>query len=131
MIGYHGTPREALDSILAEGLLRDRTESHGCQQGGHVAIAETPEIAANFGDMILAVELEGLDGLSEFHGCEARVHGDIPPERVRLYDGPTPIPSLAGHVDPALTPLGNHPACCFPWRLEGFDFANYREDGGA
>ena len=125
MTGYHGAPPEHLDSILTEGLLRARAESHGCQQGGHVAIAETPEIAANFGDVLLAVELDGLEGLSNFYGGEARVHGDISPERLSVLDQQV-TPSLDGHIDPATTPLGNHPACCFPWRLEGFDFDTYR-----
>ena len=127
-IGYHGVPRADIDSVLREGLLSDRTVSNGCQQGGHVAIAETPEIAACFSPerIVLVVDLDGLEGLSEFHGGEARVHGDIPRERLSIYQGEV-IPSLEGHIDPARTPLGNHPACCFVWRLEGFDLADYKE----
>ena len=114
-----------------EGLLRSRTISYGCQQGGHVAIAETPEIAACFGNVILVVNLDGLEGLSEFHGGEARVHGDIAAERLsRFLYSEQVVPSLDRHVDPAKTPLGNHPACCFAWRLDGFDMADYREIRG-
>jgi hypothetical protein len=126
-VGYHGTPRAALDSVLRGGLLRDRTESYGCQNGGHVAIAETPEIAFAFGDMILVVDLDSLEALSEFYGGEARVHGDIAPERLSVYDGPEVVASLAGHIDPGWTPLGQHPACVEPARLVGFDFETYRE----
>lgn len=126
MVGYHGLPRWDLDSVMAEGLRRDRTESRGCQAGGHVCITETPEIAANFGDLVLAVELDGLEGLSQFHGREARVHGDIPPSRLSVYEEEV-IPNWDGYIDPAKTKLLNHPDCCFPWRLDGFDFADYRE----
>ena len=125
MIGYHGTPRDALDSILAEGLLRDRTESYGCQAGGHVCVTEAPEIAANFGDVVLVIDLDGLEGLSKFHGREARVHGDVAPSRLSVYRRDV-TPGWDGYVDPAKTPLGNHPACCFVWRLDGFDWTTYR-----
>lgn len=125
-VGYHGVPRKDLDSVLSEGLLRDRTESYGCQQGGHIAIAGTPEIAANFGEVILAVILDDLEGMSLWYGGEARVHGDIPPSRLSVYQHDV-SPGWKGYIDPAKTPLGNHPACCYPWRLEGFDFDDYRE----
>jgi hypothetical protein len=126
MVGYHGVPRADLDSVMSEGLLRDRTQSWGCQQGGHVAIAETPEIAACFGDVVLVIDLDGLEGLSEFHGGEARVHGDICRERLTVRRVNV-VPSLDEHIDPAKTKLGNHPACCFAWRLDGFDMADYQE----
>jgi hypothetical protein len=112
--------------VLSEGLRCDRTVSLGCQNGGHIAIAKTPEIAACFGDVVLVIDLDGLEGLSKFHGGEARVHGDIGPERLSVLRVDV-VPSLEGHIDPAKTQLGNHPACCFAWRLEGFDLATYAE----
>jgi hypothetical protein len=73
------------------------------------------------------IDLDGLSGLSDFLGGEARVHGDIPPERISLYDGPPVVASLDGHIDPGKTPLAQHPACVHPSRLKGFDFSTYRE----
>jgi hypothetical protein len=110
--------------VRKEGLLRSRTISYGCQQGGHVAIAETPEIAATFGNVILVLDLDGLPGVSDFYGGEARVHGDIPPERISLYDGPPVVGSRDGHIDPGKTPRMQHPACVD----DEFDLSTYREE---
>jgi hypothetical protein len=120
-VGYHGLPRADLDSVMSEGLLRAKSARLGqnCQSGGCLSLAETPEVAATFGDVILEVQLDGLEGVSEFHGLEARVHADIPPGKLSVHEDEV-IPSREGFIDPAKTPLGNHPACCFSWRLEGF-----------
>jgi hypothetical protein len=132
MVGYRGTPMRDLGGVLPDGLLRARKtrRSLGCQHGGCISIAETPAIAATFIEWcgrVLVVDLEGLPGLGAFWGGETRVHGNIPPDRISLYEGPPVVPSLAGHVDPGKTPLGNHPACVHPPKLDGFDFATYRE----
>ena len=59
------------------------------------------------------VDLDCLSGLSEFYGGEARVNGDIAPERLSVYKGEV-TPSLSGHIDPMKTPLHQHPACVTP-----------------
>ena len=41
------------------------------------------------------VDLDCLSGLSEFYGGEARVNGDIAPERLSVYKGEV-TPSLTG-----------------------------------
>ena len=53
------------------------------------------------------VDLDCLSGLSEFYGGEARVNGDIAPERLSVYKGEV-TPSLSGHIDPMKTPLHQH-----------------------
>jgi hypothetical protein len=107
MIGYHGT--DDLSPVLNEGLLREKAESLGCP-ARHISIAETPELAACFGDHVLEIDLSGLQGVSEFVGLEARVHNDIPPERIKHYVREVQ-PSCAGHIDPAYTPEEQHPSC--------------------
>ena len=54
------------------------------------------------------VDLDCLSGLSEFYGGEARVNGDIAPERLSVYKGEV-TPSLSGHIDPMKTPFHQHP----------------------
>jgi hypothetical protein len=49
---------------MREGLLRERTISYGCQNGGHISIAETPEIAACFGNVRHASERARLPSRS-------------------------------------------------------------------
>ena len=51
------------------------------------------------------VDLDCLSGLS--CGGEARVNGDIAPERLSVYKGEV-TPSLSGHIDPMKTPLHQH-----------------------
>jgi hypothetical protein len=105
--GYHGT--HETEQVLREGLLRRHAVSLGCPFG-HICISETPEFAACFGGYVLEIDLAGLEGVSEFVGLEARVHNDIPPERIRLYELPV-VPNDLGHIDPGLTSAGQHPAC--------------------
>lgn len=44
MLGYHGTRMTVLGDVLAEGLLREKATSHGCQHDppGHIALALIP-----------------------------------------------------------------------------------------
>jgi len=115
VVGYHGT--DDAESVLREGLLRARAVSLGCPVG-HICVAETPELAAMFGRYVIEIDLDGLEGLSPFVGLEARVHGNIPRERLQLYERDV-IPSLDGHIDPGNTPSGQHPAClALLWALE-------------
>jgi len=107
VIGYHGT--DDVGPVLREGLLRVKATSLGCPHG-HICIAKTPELAACYGDHVIEIELTDLNGVSEFVGLEGRVHNDIPPERLKLYDRPVQ-PSDVGHIDPGLTPEQQHPAC--------------------
>jgi len=46
---------EAFESVRNDGLLRDKTSKVGqrCQNGGCISIAETAEIVACFGDVVL------------------------------------------------------------------------------
>ena len=105
MVGYHGT--DEAEAVLRDGLLKAKAVSLGCPLS-HICIAETPELAAAFGRFVLEVDLDGLKGLSAFAGGEARVHGDIRPERLRLYEG---------DVAPAgQTPEAQHPSCRELWR---------------
>ena len=59
------------------------------------------------------VDLDCLSGLSESYGGEARVNGDIAPERLSVYKGEV-TPSLSGHTDPMKTPLRQHPVAVTP-----------------
>jgi hypothetical protein len=116
-IGYHGT--DDLEEVLAAGLLREKAISLGCPLG-HISIAQTPELAACFGTYVLEVDLAELDGVSQFVGLEARVHNDIPAERIKLYPKAVKC-SMAGHIDPGRTPEGQHPACIalrHKWKTE-------------
>jgi hypothetical protein len=106
MVGYHGT--DDADTVLRDGLRKARVVSLGCPLA-HIRIAETPELAATFGRVVLEVELDGLKGLSEFVAGEARVHGDIPPERVRLHEG-------AIAAAPQRAAEAEHPSCQALWR---------------
>jgi len=112
MVGYHGT--DDADAVLRDGLLRAKSASFGCPVG-HICVAETPELAATFGRYVIEIDLDGLEGLSAFVGLEARVHGNIPAQRLRLYERDVE-PSREGHVDPAGTPDGQHPSCIALWR---------------
>jgi hypothetical protein len=105
MVGYHGT--DEAETALRDGLRKARTVSAGCPLS-HICIVDSPELAAAFGRVVLEVELDGLKGLSAFAGGEARVHGDIGPERLRLYEG---------DVAPAgRTAELQHPSCRELWR---------------
>ena len=75
------------------------------------------------------VDLDCLSGLSEFYGGEARVNGDIAPERLSVYKGEV-TPSLSGHIDPMKTPLHQHPACADPSKLEQFNIVDYKARQG-
>jgi hypothetical protein len=113
MIGYHCVNEPDYESLLAEGLLRSKCGQH-CTEA-HICIAETPEIAASMarhGDRILLVEvnLEGLECVSDFYCGEARVHNDIAPERLTPYTKPV-VPSREGWTDPFYLPGHNHPSC--------------------
>jgi len=35
-VGYHGVPKADLDSVMREGLLRDRTSPTACRYDGHI-----------------------------------------------------------------------------------------------
>jgi hypothetical protein len=105
MVGYHGT--DDAEAVLRDGLLKARAVSAGCPLS-HICIAETPELAAAFGRFVLEVDLDGLKGLSAFADGEARVHGDIPPDRLRLYEGDV--------AASAQVPEGQHPSCRALWR---------------
>jgi hypothetical protein len=117
VIGYHLVSERDLQSVLERGLLRGGTPSLGCPEK-HICIAETPELAATMcprGELgqycVLLVNLDGLEGVSEYVGLEARVHNDIPPDRITIYDGPMGRPTEAGWIDPGATREGLHPSC--------------------
>ena len=82
---YHGTKPESVASIMAEGL-------KPTYMGEIVCMAPTPEIAKNFGEVVLEVDVNGYD-LSAFEDClewerfcwtKGQV---IPPERIKVLDG--------------------------------------------
>jgi len=109
-IAYHGTRH--VERVLREGLRQCPPWSHACPFGGHVSLTDKPHIAANFGT-VLEVE---VDDTLVFTGGEARWHGRIPADKIRVLESQPPK-SWDGFVDPALTT--NHPACLN--HLHGFD----------
>jgi hypothetical protein len=116
--------------VLAEGLRRDGTTSRGCQHGGHVSIAATPEMAAWFVEgcgRVLVVDLDGLPGVGDFYEARRGCTATFRPTGSACMPDPCSC-SLAGHVDPGKTWLANHPACVDPSRLDGFDLSTYREE---
>ena len=108
-VGYHGT--DDLEAVLEDGLLVRKADSHGCPIG-HLCIAESPEIAAAFGEHVLVIDLTGLELPSEgFCGGEMRIHHDISADRLSVFPHPV-VGSLAGHADPFYAyPEHQHPAC--------------------
>jgi hypothetical protein len=109
MLAYHGT--SAVAAILEEGLRPDKTNSLGCPIK-HICLSERPGVAAEYGTVVVVVDLEGFDEipLEGFHNGEMRVHANIPPERIRVLD-PQPEPNRRGWSDPGFTPEEQHPTC--------------------
>lgn len=112
-IGYHCVNEPDYESVLTLGLLRSESTQQCTEK--HICVAETPAIAASMirrGDLLRLVEinLNGLDGVSDFVAGEARVHNDIGPERIRPYTIPVRA-SRDGWTNPADLAGGNHPAC--------------------
>lgn len=102
--GYHGT--KDIDAVLREGLRVDACRPGPCR---HICVSDWPEVAAAFGDVVV-VELDGL--VDEIIGGEARIHVDVPAERISRFTDPV-VPSLAKHLDPywAYPAVRNHPHC--------------------
>lgn len=73
-----------------------------------MCLSDKPEIAANFGT-VLMVDLTNIQTDGWIHG-ETRVHGFIPPERIKLYNKKV-NPSWEGFVDPYCFPFGNRLSC--------------------
>ena len=103
MIGYKGV-QDNLKIILRDGL--EPCHRHGVC--AHVCLSDKPEIAANFG-VVLEVDLTGIqtDG---FSGGETRVHGVIPPEKIKVFKGEVKK-SWDGFLDPASFKFGNRLSC--------------------
>lgn len=83
MILYHSTPKENVDSILAEGL---RPPS------GHsiVYLSHEPDSWKRDGDVVLLIDMTGLEkGLTNTgDGIDEELYwATIPPERISLMGG--------------------------------------------
>ena len=83
MILYHATPKENVESILAEGLRPPR---------GHeiVYLSHEPDSWKHEGDAVLRVDMTGLEGTLTNTGEELDEElywSSIPPERISLMGG--------------------------------------------
>ena len=81
MILYHGCTDTEADSILATGL---RTKG-----SWPAYLAMTPDVAHDFGDVILAISVPANTRLSTFEDCadwEVLCWDNISPEHIRRHD---------------------------------------------
>ena len=80
---YHGTKPEKIEDIMREGLKPTYLGN------SIICMSPKPEIAKNFGGMVLEVNVEGYD-ISCFEDCEAWERfvwtkgKAIPPNRIKL-----------------------------------------------
>ena len=81
---YHVTPKENVESILKEGLLR----CHGEHKSAFIFLSEDPDSWIDDGLVLLGVDVDGLNCRLTRpcidHTDEICAWGDIPPDRIKV-----------------------------------------------